>query len=332
MSGPVKRNKPYLSSKPSGRRGKKAAPGQLSSSRCKRRTATLLAGALVLTLVTAAAVYAARESSAAMEKKNRELNAENETEVNMVKAMKLLEKASKDLKEGSLEDARDGFQEFVNKFPDSSLAWERLGAAHFGLEDNAEALRCFDEAVKLSPSHGSAVANRARTLEKLGRDKDALNGWHRAVLLESSKAEFWVRRGDLLLRTGKVRDAIKSLNQAMTIQLHRDQQRKEGDAEDPGGWGAEALGLREKAFEMLRAAAGVGRQEQQQQQQQQEKTTETTKEDQTAEAAPAEEEEEVLSSRQATEEVEEVVEVAGGAEKQDEEGLTVSEEEDNASR
>ena len=113
----------------------------------------------------------------------------------MVESMKAIERGSRFLKEGDMEAAKAEFTAFVEHFEDSSLAWERLGAANFGLGDMGEALTCFERATALAPSHATAVANKARTLGMLHRDAEALVEWHRYVLLASDKPEGWVRRG-----------------------------------------------------------------------------------------------------------------------------------------
>ena len=89
-----------------------------------------------------------------------------------------------------------------------------LGAA-LGMQGrHEEALRLFDEALKLRPDYAEAWFNKGFAFGKLGRDKEALKCYEEAVRLRPNFAEAWGAKGALLWKHGKIREAVEAFEKA----------------------------------------------------------------------------------------------------------------------
>lgn len=72
------------------------------------------------------------------------------------------------IKQGHYETALKFFEALVVLCPDSAYDLQTLGAIHLQLGDNLSALNYLDKALKIEPSHGYSLLNRAKALFMLG--------------------------------------------------------------------------------------------------------------------------------------------------------------------
>ncbi len=96
----------------------------------------------------------------------------------------------------------------------SGLAFK---TGHLRLEDGKfdDALKNFDEALKIDPDDYSAVFGRALSLMGLNRNKEALLSLTRAISIKSDFAAAYANRGILHDRMGFYQEAIKDYRQAL---------------------------------------------------------------------------------------------------------------------
>lgn len=103
----------------------------------------------------------------------------------------------------------------VGKAPDAYLAHSNLGLAMMQRENYADALRCFDRAVAVSPTLADGYQNRAMAQRKLNRPEAALADYTVALTL-SSGAELWFARAETYFEAGDCARAIPDYTRALT--------------------------------------------------------------------------------------------------------------------
>jgi len=84
-------------------------------------------------------------------------------------------------------------------------------------DKNEDAIRCFDECVKLHPNDDKMWNNRAVVLDHLGRHKEALSSYDNAIKLNPFESPFYYNRGHTLEEMGRFDDALIWYNKALEI-------------------------------------------------------------------------------------------------------------------
>ncbi len=78
------------------------------------------------------------------------------------------------LRQGHYTTALKFFEALVVLCPKSVYDIQIVGALHLEMGDNLRALNSFDQALKLDPTHGPTLLNRAKALLVLGYQKQGL--------------------------------------------------------------------------------------------------------------------------------------------------------------
>lgn len=108
---------------------------------------------------------------------------------------------------------------------------ERLARAHMGLEEHAPALTAFERAVELDPARVRLRFEIATTLERLGRDEEAIDAYRAAIEAESRPVESRIALGALLVDAGDRAGARATLEQARARVTESDRTRAQRIAE-----------------------------------------------------------------------------------------------------
>ncbi len=85
---------------------------------------------------------------------------------------------------GRWNDALPGIRRYIRFRPDDASMRLRLGDALLQLDRTEEAMRSFRDAIRLEPHEASHWALLALTATKLGRHRDAVSYWERALSLD----------------------------------------------------------------------------------------------------------------------------------------------------
>jgi len=100
------------------------------------------------------------------------------------------------------------FDEALRLDPSFKELHEGKGNALIGLGCPAEALACFDEALRLDPSFKEAHQGKGNAFWSLGRLAEALDAYNDALSLDSSLKEAQQAKGNALLNLGRPLDAL----------------------------------------------------------------------------------------------------------------------------
>src|SRR2546428_10315558 len=114
---------------------------------------------------------------------------------------------------GRLEEARESLTNALVLNPTYDEAWVFRGNVSLELGDPEEARRCFEEALRsydvaleLEPGNGEVLRLRAKLLEELARDDEALPAY--ALAAKAGDAPALAGLAGLLLRDGRPAEAV----------------------------------------------------------------------------------------------------------------------------
>ncbi len=118
---------------------------------------------------------------------------------------------------GNLLDAEKLAKSTIEEYPKHSFAYQILGAIFRKKGKNQEALNANHNAVILSPKDSRAHSNLGINLQELGRFNEAEKSFKKAISLQPDLADVHYNLGITLQELGRLDDAIDSYKQAIAI-------------------------------------------------------------------------------------------------------------------
>src|SRR5471032_2382097 len=94
--------------------------------------------------------------------------------------------------------------------PPQARVHNLLGQAHDRLNEPLEAIKQYDEALRLDPNFAEAHGNRANILATAGFPDEAIKSFDRALALNPNSVPDWLNRGALLQDLGRSEQALAS--------------------------------------------------------------------------------------------------------------------------
>lgn len=136
-----------------------------------------------------------------------------------VEARPHLEAGEEFLRREVWREAEDAFRRAVAAFPDSPIAWSKLGVAlaHQGRHD--EAIDALRRAIQLNPRYAAAYSNLGNVYREQKRYDEALRAYEQAVEIDP---EYWVAHqnlGVLYKQLGRVTDSVRELKKATRLSM-----------------------------------------------------------------------------------------------------------------
>ena len=112
-------------------------------------------------------------------------------------------------------EAVEAFDQAIALCPEYADAWNGRGLALAELGELTDALACHDQAAALQPDRPGAHFNRSAALHSLGRDEEALAAADRALALDPGSAPALNNRGNALRALGRLSEALVSYDLAV---------------------------------------------------------------------------------------------------------------------
>jgi hypothetical protein len=121
------------------------------------------------------------------------------------------------------------WRDTLRKNPSAGIGWNNLGGYLFystlqpgtpdygNVERLEEAIRCFDQAIKLNFDAAHAHNNRGAANSRLGRYDLALRDFNKAIELGPGVVESYTNRGNLHIRMGNLEPALRDYNKALEL-------------------------------------------------------------------------------------------------------------------
>ena len=85
---------------------------------------------------------------------------------------------------------------------DPKYAWSNKGAALFSQGKYDEAIKCYDEAIRLDPKLAETWCNKGAALTNLGNYDEAIKACDEAIRLDPKSAIAWDVKGYCYLESG----------------------------------------------------------------------------------------------------------------------------------
>ena len=117
---------------------------------------------------------------------------------------------------GSMEKARLEYTRAIEMDNEYADAYYNRGIIHMKQERFEEAVRDFNETIKLAPSI-DAYCNRGNSYLLLGKAKSALNDYNEALRIDSDDADLYYNRAVVYLLIGNKTDADRDLKKASDL-------------------------------------------------------------------------------------------------------------------
>jgi protein O-GlcNAc transferase len=119
--------------------------------------------------------------------------------------------------EANYDQALRHYDEALRLRPDYPEAWSNKGLTLHSLKQYDEALRHYDEALRLRPDYPEAWSNKGLTLHSLKQYDEALRHCDEALRLRPDYPEAWSNKGLTLLNNLALDESILCLNKAILL-------------------------------------------------------------------------------------------------------------------
>ena len=139
-------------------------------------------------------------------------------EVSIVKKeIKEMERVKRRTEMRIVNRAMGGNLEAIERNPDDPLAYYNLGVAKNVLGDHEEAIRNFDQVIRLTPKDAEAHYHRGTSKGALEKYEEAIKDFDQAIQLDPEYAKAYNKRGFQKLRLGEWVDAYKDFSEAIRL-------------------------------------------------------------------------------------------------------------------
>jgi protein O-mannosyl-transferase len=137
------------------------------------------------------------------------------------------------------------------KAPYNGRGWLYKGITLDNLKRYEEAIKCYDESIKITPDLYRTWYNKGCTLVKLGKNEEGIVCYDEAIKLKSDNPDTWTNKGIALVHLKKYDEAIECYNNALKININDDQAwNNKGNALFHLGRFEEAIKNYEKSLEL----------------------------------------------------------------------------------
>lgn len=119
---------------------------------------------------------------------------------------------------GLFEEALKCYENAIKLDPNYSLAWNNKGSVFGYFKNYKQALNCYDKAVETDPTHDLAWKNRAKVLGgKFQRYEDAIYSYQQVLKINPNDTESWWLLGNDWEKIGNFEKALESYHIALKI-------------------------------------------------------------------------------------------------------------------
>jgi len=119
------------------------------------------------------------------------------------------------MKRGDYDEALKTFDEALKINPSSSLAWYNKGVVLYELERDEEAIEAYNQAIKFNPNDIDALNNKGIILGDLGKYQESIDLFNRALAIDPKYGHAWYNKGLALEEIGRKNEATEAYKQAV---------------------------------------------------------------------------------------------------------------------
>jgi tetratricopeptide (TPR) repeat protein len=118
---------------------------------------------------------------------------------------------------GQVQEAIRHYEQALRLYPDLADAHNNLGIALAEMGKIEQAIAHYEQALRIRPDFAEAHYNLGAALEKAGRVLEAISHYEQALRIKPAFFEAHNNLGNGLLQSGKIREAIEQFKQALLI-------------------------------------------------------------------------------------------------------------------
>jgi tetratricopeptide (TPR) repeat protein len=119
--------------------------------------------------------------------------------------------------QGKYDEAIKAYDEAIKLDPKYDAAWNNKGIALSLQGKYDEAIKAYDEAIRLDPKYTNAWNNKGWALNRLGKYDDAIKAYDEAIRLDPKYANAWNNKGVVLEILGKTTEASTAFAKAKEL-------------------------------------------------------------------------------------------------------------------
>jgi len=118
---------------------------------------------------------------------------------------------------GYLEDAIKAYEEAIKINPQYLTAWKNKGNVLYALGEYNESVQAYEQAIEIDQKYALAWYGKGLALSELGRYDEAVKAYDRAIENAPDNEGIWYNKGIALCNMGKYNAAIKCFEQAIKL-------------------------------------------------------------------------------------------------------------------
>jgi len=122
------------------------------------------------------------------------------------------------IRKGEYAQAIKDYDEAIKLMPNFANAFNNRGVAYQKMVDYDRAIQDFDAAINIDPNYASAFANRAETYQKMGDYPNALKDLDEAIRLQPTLKPLWNERCWTNAIVGELQAAMADCNEAIRLE------------------------------------------------------------------------------------------------------------------
>ncbi|KAF5092044.1 Tetratricopeptide repeat protein [anaerobic digester metagenome] len=120
-------------------------------------------------------------------------------------------------KEGKMDEAREVFRNAIDEMPFDAALWCNYATTYLHEEKYAEALPYFEKAIELDPVFNGPYLSAGMCLTGLGLQEDALRLYDQALKVIPDDYEIWYNKAHTLMEMGRIPEAIAGYDYVLRI-------------------------------------------------------------------------------------------------------------------
>ncbi|WP_293347462.1 MULTISPECIES: serine protease [unclassified Microcoleus] len=118
---------------------------------------------------------------------------------------------------GDYDNALKDYNEAIKLDPKNAIAYSNRGDVYYNKGDYDNALKVYTEAIKLDPKYAIAYSNRGNLYREKGDYDNALKDFNEAIKLDPKYAIAYSNRGNIYSDKGDYDNALKDFNEAIKL-------------------------------------------------------------------------------------------------------------------
>jgi tetratricopeptide (TPR) repeat protein len=119
--------------------------------------------------------------------------------------------------QGQLQKVLLEASQLLQKFPNSAILFNIIGASNNGLGQVDAAIEAYNKAIAIKPNYADAFNNMGITLKEHGKLEEAVEAYNKALVIKPDYAEAFNNMGNALKEQGKLEEAIEAYNKVIAI-------------------------------------------------------------------------------------------------------------------